>query len=106
MFGIFKHKKPVEPICGNCRLFNPKDKRCSVVILHEGEKINIPVDPEDSCFFEEQYFDPITGKVEDFNDIKEVKIWTEDDKGRRSNKGTVKVEVPEELEIGGIDSFI
>lgn len=100
MFEILKgKKKTVERICGNCRIFNVKDKRCGVVILHEGEKVNIPVDAEDSCFFEEEYFDPITGKNENFNEIKEVKMWTEDKDGKKSDQGIVKVEMPEELEI-------
>jgi len=95
MFGFFK-KKPVEKVCGNCRLFDGKNRVCRVFILHEGEKINIPVDPQDSCFFEQEYFDPVTNQVETLNDIKEVEIWVEDEKGQKTDKnGTVKVKYPE-----------
>ena len=106
MFG-FGRKKKIEPICGNCRLFNKEARCCSVIVLHEGEKINIPVDAIDPCFFEEQYFDPITGRVENFNDIKEIKIWTEDENGKKSDKGVVKMQVPNELAVArGIDDII
>lgn len=90
-----KNKK-IDPICKNCRLFDPKNKICRVVILHEGERINIPVDAEDPCFFEQQYFDPTTKAMEDFNEIKQVRFWVEDEKGQKTNKnGTVKMEYPE-----------
>jgi len=89
-------KKKIEPICKNCRLYNPARGLCSVVILHEGERVNIPVDPTDQCFFEQQYFDPTTGAIEDFNEIKQVKFWVENDKGQKTNKdGVVKIEYPE-----------
>jgi hypothetical protein len=89
-------KKKIEPICKNCRLYNPARGLCSVVILHEGERVNIPVDPNDQCFFEQQYFDPTTGSFEDFNEVKEVKFWVENDKGQKTNKdGVVKIEYPE-----------
>jgi hypothetical protein len=91
-----KHKE-VERICGNCKLFNPKTMECSVVILHEGERHRIPVDPTDSCFFENQYFDPTTKAMEDFvDDIKETKFWVENEKGEKiDGNGTVKVEFQE-----------
>lgn len=91
-----KKKKPVEEICQNCKLYNPSRGVCSVVILHEGERVNIPVDPTDKCFFEQSYFDPMTGKEENLNVIQEVKFWVENDKGEKTNKdGTVKIEYPE-----------
>ena len=93
-----KKKKQIEPICGNCRLFNSKTKRCSVVVLAEGQKINIPVDAEDKCFFENKFIarDGDEFKVE----VNEIKMWTEDPKtGQKSDKGIVKVEYPEELDI-------
>lgn len=95
MFGLFKKKK-IEPICGNCKLFDSRNRRCQVVVLHEGERLHVPVDAADPCFFEQQYFDPVTGKVEDFNDIQEVKFWVEDKNGKKTDKdGTVKIEFPE-----------
>jgi len=94
----FKKKKHVQPICGNCRLFNAETKRCSVVVLVEGQKVNIPVDPEDKCFFETEFVakDGDAFKVE----VNEIKMWTEDPKtGKKSDKGVVKIEYPEELDI-------
>jgi hypothetical protein len=89
-------KKYIEPICGNCKLYSPKKGVCSVVVLMEGQRLNVPVDPGDHCFFEQKYFDPQTNCVEDLNEIKEVKFWVEDEKGRKTNKnGTVKIEYPE-----------
>lgn len=97
-------KKNIEKICGNCRLFNPKDRRCMVIIMHDGQKINIPVDAPDPCFFENKFEsiketvknNEIVKEKESFTpaeEIKEVKIWTEDPKtGQRSDKGIVKIE--------------
>ena len=50
--------KQIERICKNCRLFNPQKSECSVIIFVAGEKMRIPVDAADPCFFEENYFDP------------------------------------------------
>jgi len=85
----------VERICGTCKLFNPAKGECSVVILHEGEKLNIPVDAEDPCFFEQKVINPETGLEEDFNEIQEVKMWVENPQGKKGKKGTVKIEYPE-----------
>ncbi len=94
---MWKKKKPIERICGNCKLFQPNNRQCSVVILHQGTRLHIPVDPEDACFFEDPHFDPITNDVTDFVDeIKEVKFWVEDETGQKTDKnGTVKIEYPE-----------
>ena len=40
----------MERICGNCRLFDPKSKRCNIVVLCEGKRYKIPVDAGDYCF--------------------------------------------------------
>lgn len=88
--------KTIARICKNCKLFDPNKSQCSVVILHEGQRIKLPMDPDDSCFFEEQYFDPTTKSLEDFaNEIQEVKFWVEDEHGKKTDKdGKVKVEYP------------
>jgi hypothetical protein len=96
---MFWKKKKIERVCGNCRLFNPEINRCSVVVLFEGQKTNIPVDPEDSCFFEEDYFDPKTGEKSDFNEIKEIKMWVEDENGQKAKEGQVKIQLPTDEEI-------
>lgn len=91
--------KQIEKICKNCKLFNATARRCSVVILHDGLKINIPVDANDPCFFEEPYFNPITKTQEDFNEIKEIKMWVEDENGNKSDHGTVKIQYPTEMDM-------
>lgn len=89
-------KKNIERICRNCKLYDPGQGHCAVVILHEGQRVHLPVDPKDSCFFEQQYFDPTTKAVEDFNEIQEVQFWTEDPNGQKtSGNGTVKVRYPD-----------
>ena len=66
-----KKHKCIERICVNCRLFDSGLKHCSVVVLHESQKVHIPVDPTDTCFFEQEYFDPTTQAIEDFNGRKQ-----------------------------------
>ncbi len=90
-------KKHIERICANCKLFNPARNECSVVILWEGQRRRLPVDPQDPCFFEGQYFDPNLDAFEDFaGEIQEVKMWVEDKEGNRvKGEGTVKIEYPE-----------
>ena len=90
-------KKEVEPICGKCRLFDPKEKVCRVLILHEGEKINIPVEKNDSCFFENKFIATNQeGKKESFKpEVQQVKWWVEDENGEKTNgNGSVKIEYP------------
>jgi hypothetical protein len=100
-----KRKKPVERVCGNCKLYNPAKGECAVVILHEGRKYNLPVVAEDSCFFEGEHFDPISGSKDNFVEaIQEVKFWVENDKGEKTNgNGTVKLEYPDGFFPPGMD---
>lgn len=91
-------KKPLEHVCGTCRLFNPELKRCGVVILHEGEKYNLPVDAEDKCFFEQEFHNTETGEMENFNEIKEIRMWVENEKGEKDSQGKVKIQIPIELD--------
>lgn len=90
-------KKKIAHICRNCKLFAPREGVCSVVILHEGKRVKIPVEPQDPCFFEGQYFDPTTKAMEDFaGEIQQVRFWTEGKDGKPTDKdGTVKIEYPE-----------
>lgn len=89
--------KSIKKICGNCKLFDANKNQCSVVILHEGERVKIPVGVNDDCFFEEEYFDPTTKAIESFSkDLREVKFWVENEKGEKTNgNGIVKIEYPE-----------
>lgn len=90
-------KKQIKKICNNCRLYNPEQHNCSVVILHEGQRHRIPVSPEDACFFEGEYFDPTTKAIDSFAaEIKEVKFWVENKDGEKiDGDGVVKIEYPE-----------
>lgn len=92
-----RRKKQIERICNNCKLYNPREGHCSVVILHEGQRVHLPVDPGDSCFYEGEYFDPTTKAMENFADeLKEVKFWVENEDGQRTaGDGIVKMEYPE-----------
>ncbi len=98
----------VDKICNNCKLYNPKTSRCSVIILHGGKKYNLPVDPRDSCFFENEFIaiSPKFDRSGNFKkidreiftlEIQEIKFWTEDPKtGERTDgNGIVKIEYPE-----------
>lgn len=93
---MFK-KKQIEKICKNCKLFNPDSSTCSIVILHEGERLRLPVLENEPCFFEGEFFDEATNETSNFvDDVKEVKMWVEDENGKKTNKeGTVKIEYPD-----------
>jgi hypothetical protein len=98
-----------EAICGNCLLYDPKRGECRVVVLHEGEKYNIPVVPQDSCFFEDKFTavekvyddEKLVGtRVESFvpaEEIKQARFWVEDPETGKptSGDGIVKMEYPE-----------
>lgn len=85
--------KNIKKICDNCQLYDPEKGECSVVVLHEGEKIFIPVDPKDTCFFENEFIEKDGYKP--IEDVKQVKIWVEDEKtGEKAEEGIVKIEYP------------
>lgn len=92
--------KKIKPVCGNCQLYDPSKSQCSIVILMEGKRQHIPVDPEDKCFFENEFTAIHDGKAETFipaDEIKQVKWWVEDPKtGKKTDgNGKVKMEYPE-----------
>ena len=85
-------------ICKNCSLYDFKNKICKVNILMEGNKINLPMEPDDNCFFLEETIVKEKGKIVDkFQvEIDQVKIWAEDPKtGEKSDHGIIKIEFPE-----------
>jgi hypothetical protein len=97
-----------QPYCKNCRLFDERKGECAVIILHEGQKYNLPVSPNDHCFFDtafvakEPVFDRagnyVTTKTEVFKpEVQEVKFWVEDpNTGKKTKKdGVVKMQYPE-----------
>jgi hypothetical protein len=95
---IFSKKKEIKPICGNCRLFDSKENVCKVIVLHEGEKINVPVEKSDNCFFENEFLAiNEEGQKESFKpEVQQVKFWVEDEKGEKTKgDGTVKIEYPD-----------
>lgn len=102
-FNLFK-KKPIEKICKNCKLFNPQNNTCRIIVLHEGKKLHIPVDPNDPCFFhdelntkEEETFIPI-------DDVKQMRFWVENPlTGEQDTQGIVKIEYPVEDTIEDLE---
>jgi hypothetical protein len=86
-------KKKIEHICNNCKLYDPQKSLCKIVVLHEGERTNVPVSPHDPCFYES-----VDGwEGESFvADVKEVKFWVENKEGQKTDgDGIVKMEYPE-----------
>lgn len=92
-----KNKK-IERICKNCQLYDEANQECSIIVLHEGQKLKVPMSPSDQCLYEENYFNPIDNKKENLiSDIKQIKMWVENDKGEKINgNGIVKIEYPED----------
>ena len=100
--------KQLEPKCRNCQLFDKKSGFCKVVILYHGQKFNLPVDPNDDCFFEGK-FEAVKQEVKDneivetketfvpADEIKQARFWVEDPKtGKPTDKdGIVKIEYDE-----------
>ena len=94
-------KKSPKPICKNCLAYDKYKQECKVVILHAGERFNMPMEPEDTCIFLEEtdILNPETGKVEKFTpDVQQVTFWCVDPvTGERSDKGVIKMEYPEDF---------
>ena len=79
LFSWLKKK----PICKNCGLYDPKSGLCGVVILHEGERTKLPVEPDDECFYKDI-------------DIQQLRMWCEDKEGNKTDgDGTIKIEASE-----------
>lgn len=100
--------KKIERICSNCRLFDGLNRLCTVVILINEKKINIPVDAEDPCFFEQEFVAKhevafadgkkiVEEKFTPADELQQVRLWVEDPKtGEKTDKdGIVKIEYPE-----------
>lgn len=75
-----------EPKCGNCLLFDRPNGTCKVAILINGNKIHMPVNPEDNCHMDELQIP-----------VNQVRWWVEDPKtGEQTDKnGVVKIEYPD-----------
>lgn len=75
----------MERKCKNCPLYNRENSCCKIVIFIEGDKINLPVLPDDDCHMLELGIE-----------VNEVKFWTEDETGKKTDgKGIVKIQYPE-----------
>jgi hypothetical protein len=93
-------KRKLKPICRNCVLFAPEQHICKVVILNEGERMNIPVDADDPCFFKNKFIAlKNDGQKEQFQpEIDQVRWWVEDPKtGEAAENGIVKVQFPKDF---------
>lgn len=42
----------MQKICGDCQLFDKENSVCKIIILHEGEKYELPVLPHHPCHWE------------------------------------------------------
>jgi len=95
-----KKKKKIEQICKNCQLYNPTENVCGIMILHEGEKMHLPVDAADPCFFENTFVAKDGEAFVPAEDIRQIKAWMEDPETgeKTSGDGIVKIEYPQELD--------
>jgi hypothetical protein len=94
-----KKKKKPDPLCRNCLLYDWENKTCKVIVLYEGTRIHVPMDPNDLCLYEDKFTEILpNGKVRDFTpQVEQVRIWVEDPRtGKKTDKdGVVRIEYPE-----------
>ena len=88
----------IQPICKNCSLYDKKSKLCGVVVLIEGKKVNLPTEPNDHCFFDQEFTSMNEkGIMEKWKpEIQQIRVWCEKD-GEKSEHGTMKIEFPKEI---------
>lgn len=65
-------KKPIEPLCKNCLLYDHSRKQCKVAILVEGKEYHMPVNLNDRCHMDELGI-PVE-QVRWFKEEKQMKI--------------------------------
>lgn len=98
--NLKKRKAPILKICKNCLLYDGKKGICRATILMEGQRINLPMYPNDPCFFEEEIIvkDKDGKLIDRFTpQVQQVKWWVEDVNGKKSDKGVVKMEYPSDF---------
>lgn len=84
-----KRKKKIEPICGNCRLYDHPTGSCRVAVIIEGQILHMPVFPKDHCHMDELGIE-----------VQEIRWWAEDPKtGKKGEEGKIKMEFPENLKL-------
>lgn len=77
-------KNQIQHTCGNCLLYNHKNKECKVAVLVEGKEYHMPVFPNDECHMEALGIE-----------VKQVRWWVEDKNGQPTDgDGVVKMEYP------------
>ena len=94
-----------KPKCKQCQLFDSQNKICGVIVLNSGEKIHLPVDAEDDCFFKQEFrsINKEQSNIERFQvDVQQVKIWVEDEHGNKCAQGKVMIERPTDY-FGDLD---
>lgn len=76
----------MEPICGNCLLYDGKNGTCKVAVLVDGNTLHMPVEPRDRCHMDELGIP-----------VQQVRWWVEDPKTGEPTEGNgrVKIEYPE-----------
>ena len=76
--------KQINRICKNCKLYDANNEECSVIVLYEGQKIKVPMSPQDNCLYETEFFDPTTNSMQNFSeDVKQIKAWMENENGEK-----------------------
>lgn len=63
-----ERKKPL--ICKNCKLYNIKDKICTVTVVKDNEKFELSTQPNDVCIWEQNGID-----------VHEIRIWSDGKNG-------------------------
>lgn len=75
--------KKIKKTCGNCLLYNNEKKECKVSILINGEEFHMPVFINDKCHMDDLGIP-----------VQQVRWFVEDEDGKPSEKGIVKIEYP------------
>lgn len=85
-----KRKGKIEPICGNCRLYNHHKGECKVTVMIGENQFHMPVFPNDKCHMDELGIE-----------VEEIRWWTEDPlTGNPTDKdGVVKMQFPENFKL-------
>ena len=70
-----------EPFCKNCILYDFKKRHCTVIVLHEGQRLNPPTEPNDACIFENEYKSIHNGEIDVWKpELKELKMFEDNGK--------------------------
>jgi hypothetical protein len=87
---MFKKKKKIKHICGNCRLYDHVNEQCQVSCMINGEAYHIPVFTNDKCHME------VLGI-----EVQEIRWWSEDPKtgNKTEGEGIVKMQYPTNLKL-------